>query len=348
MQIIDHSPLLIPYAISMIRYQKKAARLRRQYEKEGLLVPPVIIMSITSRCNLLCTGCYMHARKEDYALEMSPSLLASIVDQAEEIGVSIIVFAGGEPFVRYEEIIQIAAAHPDLLMPVFTNALLITEDVANTLASYRNIVPMVSFEGSCEETDARRGKGTYDKLLLVCALFLSKRIFFGCSITATRFNLDTITGDAFIKQMIDNGAQVFSYVEYVPMTREAESFALTLIQKEYLVDRIANLNKQYPALFVGFPGNEEYYGGCLAAGRGFIHVSPSGDLEPCPAAPYADANLTKMPLKDALKSEFLQKLRDTPEILTETGGGCALWARREQIQEFISNSSPSELRDLRE
>ena len=31
---------------------------------EGLLVPPVMIVSITSRCNLACAGCYMHGRGE--------------------------------------------------------------------------------------------------------------------------------------------------------------------------------------------------------------------------------------------------------------------------------------------
>ncbi len=62
---------------------------------------------------------------------MSPEILASVVDQAAELGVSIIVIAGGEPLVRQEEIFTLAKAHPRILFPVFTNGLLIDETMAD-------------------------------------------------------------------------------------------------------------------------------------------------------------------------------------------------------------------------
>ena len=31
--------------------------------------------------------------------------------------------------------------------------------------------------------------------------------------------------------------------------------------------------KKMPALFISLPGDEERYGGCLAAGRGIMHIS---------------------------------------------------------------------------
>ena len=78
--------------------------------------------------------------------------------QAEELGISVIVIAGGEPLVRIDEILAIAAAHPALLFPVFTNGLLISEPVADRIAGCRNIVPVLSFEGFREETDLRGGE----------------------------------------------------------------------------------------------------------------------------------------------------------------------------------------------
>ena len=41
-----------------IRWQKKAARVRLNWEKQDIPVPPIIIFSITNRCNLQCKGCY--------------------------------------------------------------------------------------------------------------------------------------------------------------------------------------------------------------------------------------------------------------------------------------------------
>ena len=61
---------------------------------------------------------------------------------------------------------------------------------------------------------------------------------------------------------------------------------------------------KYRALFVNVPGDEKDFGGCLSAGRGFVHVSAEGDLEPCPFAPYSDVNLRDKPLKEALQSPF--------------------------------------------
>jgi MoaA/NifB/PqqE/SkfB family radical SAM enzyme len=335
-RIIAADPALAIPASVILRHQRKAAMVRKQNEAEGLLVPPVIIASITSRCNLNCTGCYMHARGADRSQEMSKETLSSVAQQAAELGVSVIVIAGGEPLVRLDEIVRIAGAHPEILFPVFTNGLLIDRQVAGTIAACRNIVPVISFEGFRPETDGRRGEGVYDRLLSVCALLAGQKCFFGCSVTTTRENFDRVTGDAFIRQMTGAGARVFAYVEYVPMEPGTEHLVLTQEQKRCLQAILADANRQFAALFIGFPGDDEEYGGCLAAGRGFVHVSPSGDLEPCPAAPVSDANLVLMPLKEALRSRLLGRIRSEHGLLTESPGGCALRANRVWVEGLLS------------
>jgi MoaA/NifB/PqqE/SkfB family radical SAM enzyme len=106
-------------------------------------------------------------------------------------------------------------------------------------------------------------------------------------------------------------------------------------QKKRLGARLGAFSRKFPALFIGFPGDEDAYGGCLAAGRGFIHIGPSGDLEPCPAAPVSDRNLTTVPLRDALQSRLLARIRKDHGLLTETNGGCALRANRALVEELI-------------
>jgi len=343
-RIIAAVPALAVPGAAILRHQRKAAAVRRRYERQGLLVPPVMIASVTSRCNLACAGCYMHGRGGNHKAEMAPEVLASVVDQAAELGVSVIVLAGGEPLVRQEEISGLARAHPRVLFPVFTNGLLIDDTVADMLAGCRNVVPVISFEGFREHTDRRRGSGVYDRLLSVAALLKDRSVFFGCSVTTTRENFDDVTDAAFIREMLRAGVRVFTFVEYVPMAAGTEDLVLTPEQRTALQAVLADYNRQFPALFIGFPGDEDAYGGCLAAGRGFVHVSPSGDLEPCPAAPYSDANLTDVPLGEALQSRLLNCLRETPEVLTESSGGCALRANRAWVEELIGREeSPAGL-----
>ncbi|MCK9317765.1 radical SAM protein [Methanoculleus sp.] len=334
-RIIAAEPALAIPGAAILRHQKRAAAARKRHEQEGLLVPPVMIVSVTARCNLACAGCYMHGRGGNHRAEMEPEVLASVVDEATGLGVSIVVLAGGEPLVRMEEIFCLVRAHPQVLFAVFTNGLLIDGAVADLLAGCRNVVPVISFEGSREHTDRRRGDGVYDRLLSATACLKDRNVFFGCSLTTTRENFADVTDEAFVRQMLLAGVRVFTYVEYVPMAPGTEDLVLAPEQKTELQAVLASHNRQFPALFIGFPGDEDAYGGCLAAGRGFVHVSPSGDLEPCPAAPYSDVNLAAVPLREALRSRLLNRLRETPEALTESEGGCALWANRAWVEALI-------------
>jgi MoaA/NifB/PqqE/SkfB family radical SAM enzyme len=335
-RIISREPALFIPASIILRHQHRAAQVRKMHEREGLLVPPVLITSITSRCNLACAGCYMHGRHEKPAPEMSPETLASVAREADDLGVSVMVLAGGEPLVRQDEIFALAESHPKILFPVFTNGLLIDEEIAGKIAAFHNIVPVISFEGFREETDMRRGSGVFDRLLATCARLKKEGIFFGCSVTTTRENFSKVTGESFIRQMTGAGARVFAFVEYVPMEAGTEDLVLTHDQKKSLQAVLAEFSRKFPAVFIGFPGDEDEYGGCLAAGRGFVHISPSGNLEPCPAAPYSDANLARVPLKEALASGLLSRIREDHGLLTESHGGCALRANQAWVERVLS------------
>lgn len=109
-------------------------------------------------------------------------------------------------------------------------------------------------------------------------------------------------------------------------------------KKESLLSVRDSFRKKYPALFIAIPGDEDEIGGCLWAGRGFVHINAAGDVEPCPFAPYSDANLRNMSLKDALQSDFLKRIRENHGRLSEAKGGCALWAEREWVRSLLHSS----------
>jgi MoaA/NifB/PqqE/SkfB family radical SAM enzyme len=85
-----------------------------------------------------------------------------------------------------------------------------------------------------------------------------------------------------------------------------------------------DLGADLPYPIIRLPGDEEAYGGCLAAGRGFVHISPEGALEACPFAPFSDTNAAQSGLEEALASPLLAAIRERHGELVETKGGCAL------------------------
>lgn len=331
------SPSLLAFLARTAVWQKRAAKVREEAESEGVHVPPFMIASVTSRCNLNCEGCYARAQARPPKPEMSLSGWKRVFSEAQSLGISIILLAGGEPLVR-REVLEAAAGFPEILFPVFTNGLLVDAAMASWFCEHRNVIPVLSIEGRRVMTDGRRGAGVYDHLLAAAKVLKERGAFCGASITVTRKNIDVVVSDEFVRDLNSGGCRAFFYVEYVPVKEGTDDWTLSEAQSRSISARMEELRSSFPAVFIAFPGDEGKLGGCLAAGRGFVHISASGDLEPCPFAPYSDVSVANMPLKDALRSEFLKRIRDNHGALDEGTGGCALWEKRDLVKTLLSGS----------
>lgn len=332
------------FFLRTIRWQQKAARVRSKLEREGIHVPPIMIFSITNKCNLHCKGCYHLALHRSSRPEMSVDKLRSILAEAKELGISFMVIAGGEPLVR-KEFLDITRDFPQMIFLVFTNGLLIDDDLLAKLKGQRNLVPVISLEGWEEDTDGRRGKGVYEQLQRIIEKIKSIGLFWSVSLTVTRSNFATITDHQFVRFLTDLGCRLFFFLEYTPIKEGTEDWVLTDEQRANLLALRDSFRSRFSALFIAVPGDEEEIGGCLSAGRGFIHVNAEGDVEPCPFVPYSDTNLRDLSLKDALQSEFLRTIRQNHAQLSETEGGCALWIEREWVRSLLHKKSVREIYD---
>jgi MoaA/NifB/PqqE/SkfB family radical SAM enzyme len=325
------------FFIKTLQYQKQASKRRERWEQKGTHVPPIMIFSITHKCNLNCKGCYEKAIRPTIKKELTDKQLRNIIEQAHNLGISFVVAGGGEPFMR-PKFFQITKDYPNIIFVIFTNGLLIDEKTIKTIKTQKNIVPLISLEGCEEETDDRRGSGVYDRLQKTMTKLNKHNLFFGTSLTLTRFNFETITSETFIQNLINLGCKFFLFVEYNPIKPGTESWMVTQTQREKTMDIMRSFRQKWPALFISVPGDEDEIGGCLAAGRGFIHISAEGDVEPCPFAPYSDMNLNNVSLKDALNSDFLKKIRENHAQIHGTGGSCALWEKREMVQSLLKET----------
>ncbi|MEI6144332.1 MAG: radical SAM protein [Candidatus Berkelbacteria bacterium] len=327
-------PSLLSRANFILKQQQNGLDTRRKWKEKEINVPPMIIFSITNKCNLSCVGCYHHAQKR-IGEDLATAEIECILGQAKELGISLALIAGGEPFTR-PDLIKIIKKFPEILFLVFTNSTLIDRKLAIEIKKQKNMVPIISLEGDCANTNARRGDGVYQKL--ETALSLLNNSLFGFSVTVTKENLVKVTDPNFVQTLIKKGSSVLFFVEYVPFVSGTEDKTLNTKERKSLSEAIDKMRKNFSSLFISFPGDEAQYGGCLAAGRGFLHISASGQVEPCPFSPYSDVSLKDTSLKEALSSPLLEKIRSMSESLRETDGGCALFTNRETVEEIIEGN----------
>lgn len=326
-----------PFAFFLFRtywWQWKAARFRQNQRKKGLIAPPFLIFSVTNRCNLRCQGCYAHAQTHSISDEINADRLKTIIAEAKEIGISIVLFIGGEPLVR-PEILEIIQDFPKILFVLLTNGLLINQPMVKKLKKQKNVIPFLSLEGRELETDQRRGSGTFKKLLNVMALMKHQKIFFGTSITITKQNFAVVTDEAYIKFLIKMECNVIGFVEFIPVDAAMTNLVLTEEQIRKKNNLIALFRKKFSHMFINLPNDEYKFGGCLSGGRGFVHVSSEGNVEPCPFTPLSDSNLKTITLREALQSDLLKTIRDNRSQLDDSKGGCTLWENREQVAALI-------------
>ncbi len=329
----------------MLRFaaaSKAASKKRRLAEDAGEHIPPFLIASITSQCNLHCAGCY--SRCNNATVDAAPvSQLTDaewlrIFDEADELGISFILLAGGEPMLR-RDIIEAAGKQPNILFPIFTNGTFIDARYYDLFDRCRNLVPILSIEGGREITDERRGSGIYDLLIRKMEEIQRRKLVFGASITVTTENLREVTSDRFLKELSDRGCKAVIFVEYVPVTEESTELAPGDADREYLRGEIARLRAEHPEMvYLSFPGDERSSGGCVAAGRGFFHINSHGGAEPCPFSPYSDTNVRNTSLREALRSPLFTALRDGGVLSEDHAGGCVLYERRALVESLLGTT----------
>jgi MoaA/NifB/PqqE/SkfB family radical SAM enzyme len=331
--LLKRPSYLAAFAKISSRMKKQESIRQRLSKEEGIVVPPVLIVSVTNDCNLSCKGCYACSQQRDKSGEMDIEKIKSILSEAVDLGVAVVMIAGGEPLMK-QGITELPALHPDTLFVMFTNGLL--------LGTYKelpkNLVPVISVEGGKEATDARRGAGMYDRAMAVMEGLDKTGRLFGASITLTSENYGEVVSSDYLDRLESKGCRAAFLIEYVPSGEEDAGLCLTDAQKKQLRDNEESMYREHNMLVVTLPGDEEKYGGCLASGRGFLHISSTGALEACPFAPYSDTNVKDGSLKEALKSRLLREIRDNHHLLKESRGGCALKENSKWIETLTASS----------
>ncbi len=355
------SSVFVPWAIRHPRYMRSIARLVRPYRRserarrenlsEGVRVPISLIISITPHCNLRCSGCYAAAAGTTSttarARTLSPDQWREIIREASELGVFLFVIAGGEPFL-FPDLVELCMEFKDRWFIILTNGTAIKEEDYRLLRKASNLCVVVSIEGGREMTDARRGEGVYDHAMESLRRLNKIGVMTGISTTITRLNFRYWMEPEHLDPLIDLGIRIGFFIEYIPTTpansnplasctaddwsaENDHGLMLTPEEREEFRARMLEFRNERSIYNIHSPGDEEYFGGCVSAGRGFAHITPAGDLTPCPVSNIATHNVVTSSLREGLASPLFQKICENEHLLETEGMPCALFAHPEEV-----------------
>ncbi len=120
---------------------------------------PVVVWTMTRRCNLRCIHCYSDSRDQTYPGELDDAAARKLIDDLAEFGCPVLLFSGGEPLMHPRLFDFIALAKANGLRPVVsTNGTLIDEDAVKRFVELGTAYVGISLDGIEEVNDRFRGK----------------------------------------------------------------------------------------------------------------------------------------------------------------------------------------------
>jgi MoaA/NifB/PqqE/SkfB family radical SAM enzyme len=301
--------------------------------KRGEYFPPFLYLSILNSCNLRCQGCWVDVEAERTEIDLD-TLNRTITD-AKKHGNAFFGILGGEPFM-HPELLDLLAAHPDCYFQVFTNGQFITEKIAKRLRQIGNATPLVSIEGREVVSDERRGKKeVFTRTMRGLQNCLRERILTGVATSVCQTNIDELCTEEWLRELIKIGAHYVWYHTYRPVGPKMNP-ALALRPEQLVRVRrfVVEMRAKMPIGIVDAYYDHRGQALCPMSNGISHHVSPRGDIEPCPIIQFAKENIRdeRGVFATMRDSEFLKDFRDLSAQHTR---GCVVLERPDLVKQIV-------------
>jgi MoaA/NifB/PqqE/SkfB family radical SAM enzyme len=317
--------------------------VRAQALKAGVRVPPFLVLSVTSKCNLRCAGCFAGAVGITAGSPTARPPLGlgdwrRVIEESAALGVMGFVIAGGEPFLL-PGIASLFRRFSDRLFLVFTNGTTISDNDFQALSNCRNAAVVVSLEGDRCLTDGRRGSGVYESALRTLDRLRAAGVFTGLSVTIGPANIDYWSDERNVDALVALSGPLAFFIEQIPTSDSEMSITIAEEQRSRLRETVLRVRNRENggAYIVHSPADEDVFGGCVSAGRGFAHVTPTGDVTACPFSALATHNLATSTVSQALASSFFSMIRDNGPLLETHDHPCALFANADTLESIAQD-----------
>lgn len=301
--------------------------------------PRIVSWNLTRRCNLACGHCYLDAvqRKSDCRDELATEEALRVI---EELGAlapgAMLVLTGGEPLLRRDLDVLIAEAAANELMPVIgTNGVLLTPERAEALrrAGAAGVGISVDSVDPAFHDRLRGMPGAWAGA--VAGMRAAREAGLGVLMQTTLFADNRNDLEAFVQLARDEGAMALNFFFLVCTGRGVTQTDLSGVDYEAALLDILRLQSQHSGLMIrarcapyarrmlglhagkGAGGYADWSSACLA-GRGYLRITPNGEVTPCPYIPQAEGSVRRASLREIWEggAGFARLRGETP------GGKC--------------------------
>ena len=311
----------------------RSVQLYKKRLRRGEHFPPFLFISIINSCQLRCQGCWVDVEAPRQFISLDD--MNRLLDDAKRHGNSYFGILGGEPFL-HPELFRILEAHPDCYFQIFTNGQLISDEVARELRRVGNASPLISIEGNAAVSDERRGRSqVLDRTLAGLENCRRNRLITGVATSVCRTNIDDLVSEAWLRRLVGLGVHYVWFHTYrVIGPKASPELALTPEQVLQVRRFIVRMRARLPIAIVDAYWDDQGQALCPMATGVSHHISPYGDIEPCPIIQFAKETIHDgRGLFETMNgSSFLREFRETAAGATR---GCIVLERPDLVQDLV-------------
>jgi MoaA/NifB/PqqE/SkfB family radical SAM enzyme len=327
------SKFVVNFGIKGIR----SVEIYKRRLRRGEYFPPFLFISVISSCQLRCQGCWVDV--EGPSQKISLKDMNRLLKDAKAHGNSYFGILGGEPFL-HPQLLDIFAGHPDCYFQVFTNGQLITNEVAREMRKIGNITPLISIEGTEIISDQRRGRlNVLSKSLDGIENCRRNHLITGVATSVCQSNIDELATESWLRRLIEMGVHYAWFHTYrVVGPNPHPELALRPEQVLRLRRFVVEMRSKLPIAIVDAYWDDKGEALCPMATGVSHHISPYGDVEPCPIIQFARETIhDNASIYDTFNnSAFLRDFRQTAAKATR---GCVVLERPDLVRELVLRHS---------
>ncbi len=150
-------------------------------------IPVIVGWALTYECNKQCGYCLLPLNKTD---ELDTGQVKLLIDNFKKIGTKMLVFTGGEVFLR-KDIVEIIDYAKQKRMIVYVNSNgSVIRDFSDQLSSVDCL--NISLEGNKQTHNAIRGQGSFEQVMESSQIAKKHKIKLGFTTTLNKINLENI------------------------------------------------------------------------------------------------------------------------------------------------------------
>ncbi len=267
-------------------------------------VPSLIVLNLTTDCNLRCDYCYASAGEKRHYMtsECAIRIVSEVAKNNKRIE---ILFHGGEPLLVFRVIKDVInncknnLQDKDIHYYIQTNSLLLTLEKAKYLIE-NGVEICISMDGNSMESNGGRIKsdGTPILNIIMKRIDMLKKLGYNTTILSVLSHHNYKEIDSFIDFLVSNNIYNFSFNYFIEGGRGNKNRSLALTPTELfnttkrIIDRIIFYRKKginiiernvFHLLKSIYTEKKEYM--CMncpcGAGNHLLGYTPNGDIYPC-------------------------------------------------------------------